>query len=303
MSDNTKRQPAGIPVGGQFAANEHDEAGSSLAASEATIFDEVSQPLSLNEILDMQSDIGRYSMNQYDTADISLRNADLGIPKPSLRIDRDRPEFTDERDFTVALERIDALWDKDDTHRVRADRIIGDMRGSGALSSSSGREAYARALVLSESGIIDEEQVNHLLDHMDEGGTDYINQARAFGYHPEQFLSDLNTASAAAAYRSQHASSDDAERAALVRQRTLEDTARLFHAKTDRGWTTLEADTHSFRDRVRALDERLAGDLSGGAKDPKVAAEIAHNNRIDITAERDAYAFALRQIEEKWSAQ
>jgi hypothetical protein len=31
MSDNTKRQPAGIPVGGQFAANEHDEASADLS--------------------------------------------------------------------------------------------------------------------------------------------------------------------------------------------------------------------------------------------------------------------------------
>jgi hypothetical protein len=35
MSENTqKRQPKGIPVGGEFAANEHDEAESSLASDE-----------------------------------------------------------------------------------------------------------------------------------------------------------------------------------------------------------------------------------------------------------------------------
>lgn len=34
MSENMKRQPAGIPVGGQFAANEHDEAGVSLSVGQ-----------------------------------------------------------------------------------------------------------------------------------------------------------------------------------------------------------------------------------------------------------------------------
>lgn len=36
MTDQKKRQPAGVPIGGEFAANEHDEAGLTLSADDPT---------------------------------------------------------------------------------------------------------------------------------------------------------------------------------------------------------------------------------------------------------------------------
>lgn len=302
MTDARNRQPKGIPVGGEFAANAHDEAGNGLAGdAQDDIFAEAAKPLTVEETMEMVQD--RAYTPERKPMVVAGRFVDLVPPTPSLRIDRDRPTFTDEKEFAYALSRIDGLWSKDDSIDGRSEKIIADMRRSGALGEGAGsaREAYARALVLNEAGYIDEERVNHLLDHIESGGVDYKNQARSFGYHPEQFLSDLHSASDAAGYRSDHASSDDAQRAARQRAGILDAEARRFAASANRGWTSLEEDTERYRNAVRVLDEKLAGDLSAGAKDKKVAAVIDHNNRIDITAERDAYAFMLNKIEGRWT--
>lgn len=372
MTDARNRQPRGIPVGGQFATNEHDEAGAlsteaesvddivdriregkgdyfvdldhleematangyrqeageladqvrdqsgdyyaaleglgelaeaegGLALAQDDIFAEAAKPLTIEEAMEMVSSPGRYSY--IDPFTVSGRFVDLVPPTPSLRIDRERPTFTDEKEFAYALSRIDGLWSKDDSIDGRSERIIADMRRSGALGEGAGsaREAYARALVLNEAGYIDEERVNHLLDHIESGGADYKNQARSFGYHPEQFLSDIHSAADAAGYRADHADSDDGHRAAIQRAGILDAEARRFAASANRGWTSLEEDTERYRNGVRVLNEKLAGDLSGGAKDKKIAAELDHNNRIDITAERDAYAFMLDKIEGRWT--
>lgn len=304
MTDARNRQPKGIPVGGEFAANAHDEAGDGLAGdAQDDIFAEAAKPLSLDELMELTASDPRRYQSVDDPFVVSGRFVDLVPPTPSLRIDRERPSFTDEKEFAYALSRIDALWSKDDSIDGRSEKIIADMRISGALGEGAGsaREAYARALVLNEAGYIDEERVNHLLDHIDEGGVDYKNQARAFGYHPEQFLVDVRSAADSAGYRADHASSDDAHRAAIQRAGILDAEARRFAASANRGWTSLEEDTERYRNAVRVLDEKLAGDLSAGAKDKKVAAELDHNNRIDITAERDAYAFMLNKIEGRWT--
>lgn len=306
MTDARSRQPKGIPIGGEFASNSHDEAGGSLAApAEPDIFAEVAQPLTIEETMDMVSDPGQYRQHRIDPFVVAGRPADFVAPTPSLRIDRDRPELEDEKEFSYALSRIDTLWSKDDSIDGRSEKIIADMRRSGALGegASSAREAYARALVLNESGVIDEAQVSHLLDHIDGGGLDYKNQARALGYHPEQFLSDIHVAADAAEYRRVHADSDDAERAARVRSSTLHEHARQFQARADRAWTSREDDIERYRQAIGAMDAKLATlPLEDDVKGMAFTEEVVHNTRLDITAERDAYAFMLDKIEGRWSA-
>lgn len=288
---STQRQPKGIPVGGQFAPSAHDEATLGLPdANEDAAVEVASRPLTLDELLDMQSEPWAFRAIDSDHFQVEAREyAEVGTP--SKRIDQDRPSFIGdgERDFAVALGRIDRVWADAPTRRSRSESLIADMRVAGAAGSGSpsAKEAYARALVLNESGgYIDEEVVNHLLDHMDEGGTDYINQARSFGYHPEQYVSDLTSAHNAASYREERDGDDDAavRYAAEFRRKTLGVIAADAVSRIDRGWSSLEEDQDDARRHIAALDEKLASATDS-------------DDRIRLQAKRSAYDFALSKME------
>lgn len=260
-----------------------------LTPALATALETASRPLGLDQLLESASAPESYLAHQVPHEEILSR---LGRPvtgAPSRRINEFRPSFTGsgERDFAVALERIDAVWDPTHTTSQRTEAIVADMRRSGALGSGGGAalEAYARALNLNETGgYIIEEQVNHLLDHMEAGGADYAAQARAFGYHPEQFAVEVAHAARAADYQAVNAPDELTRLAAEARRDVLQSAAIDGAARFDRGWSSMDDDAAMYYDRHHDADR----DVEAADTDQK---------RVRAAAVRDAYAYMIDKIE------
>lgn len=269
---------------GQFRAKANTAPDDDLATPAD---DAAAQPIGFEELIEMQTNPERYAAVDVDHSEIASRRYAAVGDLPSRRLDVDRPSFTGdgERDFRVALHRIDLAWDPAATVEARSDAIIADMRRSGALGAGGGAalEAYARAIVWNESGgYLDEEQVNHVLDHIQTGGSDYRNQARAFGYHPEQYVADLAAAARAAAYRETHAEDDDARLAAAARRVALTEIAQDAARTLDRGWSSREDDIDRLGDRIKRAEvgaEETAGTFLHGVH---VARGRAYRDALDL---------------------
>ena len=278
---------------GQFVTKTNDRPASSLTGQSLTpqaaqAVADAARPIEPSELLEVLESFGQYPVADIDWSGISERDYRPVTAAPSARIDQDRPSFTreGERDFRTALGRIDGVWDRRATRDARAEALIADMRRSGAMGSGGGAalEAYARAIALNETGgYIDEEQINHLLDHIAAGGADYRTHARAFGYHPEQYVSDLASAARSAAYRKVRATDDLTRVAATARRETLEAIAEGAATRLNRAWTSYEEDADALRTHVRDLDARI-----------RDAAIDRHQVRLG--ARRDALAFALDKL-------
>ncbi|MBN9214822.1 MAG: hypothetical protein J0J04_08530 [Microbacterium sp.] len=234
---------------GQFRSKENDAPTSVLAQprSSEKHLAAAAAPIDAAELLEMLDQPERYASTDVSWLPITDRVYREIDGAPSQRINQDRPAFTDtgERDFRTALDRLDDVWARTHTIDERADALIADMRASGALGSGGGAalEAYARAITLNESGgYIDEEQVNYLLDRIEEGHLDYRVSARAFGYHPEQYVADLATAARAAAYRAEHEEDERTRIAAKERHATMLMLAEDAAGRLDRGWSSRERD-------------------------------------------------------------
>ncbi len=282
---DTKRQPKGIPVGGQYAENSHDEAGSVLTTTGSHALDLASQPLSDAELMDMANDDPqRYeAWDAHDAAlSVELRSPEGNTENPGVAL---HSAITNPSvDQKTAISRIESLWEQP-TRRARSESIISDMRRSGALTGSpEAREVYARALVLSESGDARDAEVEHLIDHIENGGTDYIVQARSFGYPPEQYIHDLASAQAAAAYREVNASDTDVEYAAEFRRKTLKVIAEDAGSRLNRSWSSRDEDAEDIRRRIEDLSS-----LEDQAED--------ENSRLRRAAKKSAYEYALHLIE------
>lgn len=279
---------------GQFRVKSNDAPTATLddAAADpiARAARAAAEPLTLDELMETYADGRDYGTAHIPVTQINDRLYQEVTGKPSERIDRERPAFTPEaeRDFLVALGRIDVVWDHSAPLTVRSEALIADMRRSGAFGpgAEGAREAYARALHLNESGgFLDEERVNHLLDVLVQpGGGDYLTHARAFGYSPVQYAGDLLTAARAAAYRQAHPADPLTESAAMSRKTVLEYLARDAGNRLDRGWSTMDADAEQLRASVAAAEADITK-----SDHPE--------HRVHFTAVRDAYMFALSKIE------
>lgn len=271
---------------GQFTFKQNAAPASALVTVSAA--DEAAEPLTVEELMTMMTDGIDYQDKRADVAGIdSRRYAD--VDRPSVFVNRDRPSFTGpgERDFGVALERIDAVWEGH-RHASIPDRsaaLLADARIAGAMSRGAGaaQEAYARAIILNESaGYIDEQQVNHTLDVI-AGGGDVIGSARGFGYPPSQYAADLAHGARSAAYRAVHGSSAEVVAIATERKRVLDEFLDAHNARADRGWSSREEDVD---------------DLHGKADDARAALRnVTDPAQTTILAARvAAYEFALDTI-------
>lgn len=255
----------------------------------------VAEPAQMDEALAVLVDPERYGAVSADPQRIAARMAGEVPAVPSQVLNRSRPTFTGtgERDFHTALDRIDAVWDPHASVQDRSEAVIADMRQSGALGHGAGaaREAYARALVLNETGgIVDEDYVNHLLDHIEAGGSDYRAQARAFGFAPEDYAALLGTAAAHAGYNREHSTDPLTVEAATARQQTLAELAAHAAENLDRGWSSREDDA-----------ARLQAELLKAEEASVSATTDVERTRAAATAH--AYRFALGMIEADRPAQ
>lgn len=114
MSENKKRQPAGIPVGGQFAANEHDEAGGSLSVNHETL-------MRMGETREMP-------VSRIDFGDTTVTEDEDGKEHVSVVVPAD--QWGNERDYDSDEDRVQFL-----THH---DGITGSATRIAPRSDSSG---------------------------------------------------------------------------------------------------------------------------------------------------------------------
>ncbi|EPD84200.1 hypothetical protein HMPREF1529_02265 [Microbacterium sp. oral taxon 186 str. F0373] len=269
---------------GQFRAKANTMPTANLAMSANDL---ASQPIGFEELVEMQMNPDRYAVIDVDHSEITSRRYAAEGDIPSRRLNSDRPSFMGggERDFHLALERIDAIWDPTAPIGARSDELIADMRRSGALGvgGEAGLEAYARAIVWNESGgYLDEEQVNHPLDHIQSGGTNYRNEARAFGYHPEQYVIDVAAAARAASYREAHAENDEARLAAAIRRVTLTEIAGHASRNLDRGWSTREDDIEQLTERARRYNAAATNSTDAMMRSQSAVRARACQDALDL---------------------
>lgn len=106
---NQKRQPKGVPVGGQFAENGHDEAMSSLTPSLSS-----QEPTEIDAVL---SDL-------YQRESLILHNLDGLTRRISDHDKREKPFYTSQEDWDKQRER---LVEKSDEHRAE----LAEVRAEG----------------------------------------------------------------------------------------------------------------------------------------------------------------------------
>jgi hypothetical protein len=112
MSENKKRQPAGIPVGGQFAANEHDEAGGSLSVNHETL-------MRMGETREMP-------VSRIDFGDTTVTEDEDGKEHVSVVVPAD--QWGNERDYDSDEDRVQFLAHYDGV-TGSATRITPNERG------------------------------------------------------------------------------------------------------------------------------------------------------------------------------
>lgn len=254
------------------------------ASHEAAVA-EAAELLTPDELIEMAFDDVDYDEAEVDTTQIRGREYHR-VSDPTAHLTRTRPVFTaaEEKEYAVAVADISRSWRVEDVD-ARSQAILAGARRIGALgpTTRAANDAYARAIVLNESGgYLDEEQVRHTLDAM-EAKRDVIEASRAFGYPPEQFITDLAHAARSASSRARQADAADVGRAAIERKRVLDELTAEMSTRLDRGWSTRKSDLDDLYASYRAAKARL--------DEATTDAE-----RVTFAARRDAYRYAIDKI-------